>query len=229
MTHTHHRRGSRESLMKDFVVLSMVDPEVKAQHEYGAPLRGRVKRFFEICERQGPVALVARTKGRRLRYLEGWEPRMDSGIHRSSTLGEILECDELADEGIGHAVYTDIGAVREVLRELKEADSGISIVVSGIFDEVFDACREVGLEPHTVNMSLGTWGRTELLPEQPVLELCTMCGHAMVSERLVDLVVDRVRNGVMTTEEAAVELGKQCTCNIYNTVRAARIIKELAG
>ena len=31
MTHTHHRRGSRESLMGDFVVLSMVDPEVKAQ------------------------------------------------------------------------------------------------------------------------------------------------------------------------------------------------------
>lgn len=33
----------------------------------------------------------------------------------------------------------------------------------------------------------------------------------------------------MTNEEAAVELGKQCTCNIFNTVRAARIIKELAG
>ena len=33
------------------------------------------------------------------------------------------------------------------------------------------ACREVGIEPYTVNMSLGTWGRTELLPEQPVLEL----------------------------------------------------------
>ena len=229
MTHTHHRRGSRESLMGDFVVLSMVDPEVKAQHAYGGPLRGRVKRFFEICERHDPVALVARTKGRRLRYMRGWEPRMDSGIHRSSTLEEILKCDELADEGIGHAVYTGIDAVKAVLRELKEVDLGISIVVSGVFDKVFEACREAGVEPHTVNMSLGTWGRTELLPEGPILELCTMCGHAMVSSRLVEAVVNRVSKGSMTAEDAAVELGKQCTCNIYNTVRAAKIIRGLSG
>jgi hypothetical protein len=58
----------------------------------------------------------------------------------------------------------------------------------------------------TMNMSLGTLGRTELLPEQPVLELCTIRGHTMVSAKLVDLVVDRVRNGLMTTEEAAMEL-----------------------
>ncbi|MDH5792328.1 MAG: hypothetical protein OEZ44_09070, partial [Candidatus Bathyarchaeota archaeon] len=83
--------------------------------------------------------------------------------------------------------------------------------------------------PHTVNMSLGTWGRTELLPEGPVLELCTMCGHAMVSSRLVEAMISRVRKGAMTAEDAAVELGKQCTCNIYNTVRAAKIIRGLSG
>ncbi|MFB0558838.1 MAG: hypothetical protein ACETVY_06960 [Candidatus Bathyarchaeia archaeon] len=228
MTHTHHRRGPRDSLEKDYVILSMIDLEAKAQHSYKGPLRDRVRRFLEICGRRKPVALLARTSGRRLRYAQGWAPEMDGGIHRVSKLEDIVGCNELADEGIGHAVYTGIEVVKEVLRELKEADLGISIVVSGIFEEVFDACRKVGIEPHTVNMSLGTWGRTELLPEQPVLELCTMCGHAMVSPRLVDAMVSRVRKGETTAREAAVELGKQCTCNIYNTVRAAEIISCLS-
>jgi hypothetical protein len=160
--------------------------------------------------------------------MRGWEPGMDSGIHSSSTLEEIVRCDELADEGIGHAVYTNIKAIKAVLKELNEADLGISIVVSGIFDVIFEACRELGIVPHTVNMSLGTWGRTELLPDESILELCTMCGHAMVSPRLAEAMVGRVRRGLVTPEDAAVELGKQCTCNIYNTVRAAEILSRLS-
>jgi hypothetical protein len=54
--------------------------------------------------------------------------------------------------------------LNDSVEELKEADLWISIDVSGIFDEVFDACKASGTEPHTVNMSLGTWRKTELLP-----------------------------------------------------------------
>jgi len=155
--------------------------------------------------------------------MKGWEPHMDSGTHHASALEEITRCEDI--EGIGHVVYTSKKAIEGVLSELKEADLGISIVVSGIFDEVFDVCRRVGIEPHTVNMSLGTWGKTQLLPKSPILELCTMCGHAMISPKLVEMVIDRVKKG-MTPEEAVVELGKQCTCNIFNTVRAAEIIRR---
>jgi len=223
MTHTHHRRGTRESLQKDYVVLAMIDPAVKAQHVYGGPLEARVKRLLKILGKHDPVALAARTPGRRLRYLKGWKPRMDSGIHRGATVRDIVTCEDI--EGIGHAVYTSKEAVEAVLRKVKEADLGISIVVSGVFDEVFDICKKVGIEPHTVNMSLGTWGKTQLLPKSPILELCTMCGHAMISSRLVEAVLDRVKKGALTPEEAAVELGKQCTCNIFNTIRAAEIIR----
>jgi len=228
MTHTHHRRGSRESLQKDFVVLAMIDPAVEAQHKYKGPLGERVRKILEIFRKHGPVALAARTPERRLRYLEGWEPRMDSGIHHSATFEEIIACEDI--EGVGHAVYTNREAVESVLRELKKADLGISIVVSGVFDEVFDACKEAGIKPHTVNMSLGIWGKTQLLPEGPILELCTMCGHAMISGKLVETMIGLVRKGVKTPEEAVVELGKQCTCNIFNTVRAAEIIRRaIAG
>lgn len=228
MTHTNHRRGSVESLKTDFVILAMIDPQVKAQHTYRGSLRKRIRRFLEICARHNPIALVARTpSGERLRYLKGWKPEMNSGIHRVSKIDEITRCEELADEGIGHAVFTSRKAVEEVLRELKEADLGLSIVVSGIFDEVFDICKEIGLKPHTVNMSLGTWGNTGLLPEDQTLQICTMCGHAMISPRLVRFQIERVRRGVVTSEEAAVELGKQCTCNIFNIVRAVEIINKM--
>ncbi|MBS7638568.1 hypothetical protein KEJ49_06800, partial [Candidatus Bathyarchaeota archaeon] len=143
------------------------------------------------------------------------------------TLEEVIGCEEI-EGGVGHAVYTDREAVVEVLRELREEDLGLSIVVSGVFEGVFEACRRAGLKPHTVNMSLGTWGKVELLPDEPILELCTMCGHAMISRRLAEKVIERVSSGAMTPEAAAVELGKQCTCNIFNTVRAAEIIKRTA-
>lgn len=222
MTHTHHRRGSRESLKKDFVVLAMVDPAVEAQRTYKGPLEERVRNLLRIFRKYDPVALAARTPERRLRYLKGWEPYMDKGIHQSASLEEITTCEDI--EGVGHAVYSSTEAVEGVLRELKEANLGISIVVSGVFDEVFDTCKEVGIEPHTVNMSLGTWGKTQLLPESPILALCTMCGHAMISRKLVEKMIGLAKKGVKTPEEAAVELGKQCTCNIFNSVRATEII-----
>jgi hypothetical protein len=103
--------------------------------------------------------------------------------------------EDLAYEGIGHAVYTDIDTVQKVLQDLKTFDLGISIVVSGIFDEVFEACKNAGMEPHTVNMSVGTWGKTELLPDQLILELCTMCGHAMISSKLAELMIEKVKKG----------------------------------
>ena len=226
MTHTHHRRGSRESLKGDYVVLYMLDPEVKAQRAYKAPLKERVKRLNEICLRYEPVAISAKYDEKRLRYLKGWEKRMDSGVHLSSTLEEIGRADELLDEGLGHSVYTNREALKGVLKDLKAADLGISVVVSGVFDEVFDVCREVGIVPHTVNMSLGTWGKKELLPESPLLEICTMCGHAMISVKLVESLIERVEKGAMTAEDAAVEMGKQCTCNVFNTVRAAELVRQ---
>jgi hypothetical protein len=226
MTHTHHRRGSKKSLKGDFVVLAMIDPAVKAQHKYKGPLRDRVKKLIEIFGKHNPVAIAARTSesDRRLRYLKGWNPKMDGGIHRSATIEDVITCKDI--EGIGHAVYIDIKDVEEVIDELKKADLGISIVVSGIFDEVFDMCKEIGIRPHTVNMSLGTWGKKQLLPRKPVLKLCTMCGHALISSKLAEDMIDQVSKNIKTSEEAAVELGKQCTCNIFNTVRGSKILRR---
>lgn len=227
MTHTNHRRGERQSLQNDYVILFMLDPPTKTQHTYGGPLKNRVKKLLRICQKYNPVALSAKSDEERLRYYKWWETNLDSGEHIGAPLEKVSSSDELLDEGLGHAVYTSKEEVKGVLKELKEADLGISIVVSGIFDEVFECCKQVGIKPHTANMSLGTWGKTELLPETPVLEIATMCGHAMTSPKLIRTLIDRVKKGIITKEDAAVEMGKQCTCTIFNTVRAAEIIEKL--
>ncbi len=123
-------------------------------------------------------------------------------------------------------VYTSEKDVEGVIRDLAEADLGFSVVVSGIFNNVFGICERVETGPHTVNMSMETIGRTELLPEDRILEITTMCGHSLISQHLVRHLIDRVRKGAMTAEEAALELGKQCVCNFFNPFRAAKIIDK---
>ena len=224
MTHTNHRRGERKSLEKDYIVLSMVDKKNISQYNYKETYEKRVKKLLQIFANHNPIGLGNRTPDDRLRYMKFWNKKMDSGIHHFTTMKNIINAENI--DYICHAIYEDKGDLEAVLRELKKQDLGISIVISGIFDEVKDVCKKVGLEPHTVNMSLGTWGNTGLLPSSPILELCTMCGHALISKNLVKQCLSKVERKILTAEEAAVELGKQCTCNVFNTKRAVEIINS---
>ncbi|NIO07214.1 MAG: hypothetical protein GTO40_04150, partial [Deltaproteobacteria bacterium] len=69
--------------------------------------------------------------------------------------------------------------LKEALIRLKEADEGISIVVSGLIDRVREIVSEIGLNPHTINLSLGIHGRTDRLPPPDIRQFTTMCGHGM--------------------------------------------------
>jgi hypothetical protein len=221
MTHTSHRRGDRKSLEGDYIILSRME-------DYTLEVQEKTRTLVRICAKYNPVGLRIFDKdGRSVRYLKGWEKKQDSGIWFSSTLEEILK---IAEEPVrfSHAIYTNIGEVRKVIEELNKAELGLGIVISGIFDKVFDICKEVGTGPHTVNLSAETLGNTKLLPEPRILELLTMCGHDYVSRYLTEYLIERVREGKITEEEAAIELGKQCICNIFNPVRGAKLIKKLA-
>ena len=112
--------------------------------------------------------------------------------------------------------------------EFKEIDLGLSVVVSGLHDEVEKCCRNAGLKRHTVNQSLGRWGRIDRLPSEEVLEINTMCGHGMVAVGLIEEIAGRVRAGELTAEEGAEELFKPCMCGIFNPVRAAGLLKAMS-
>lgn len=213
MTHTLHRVGDRESLERDYVVYMLAAKGINDEDS-----AAKLKKFLDICAQNNPVNIGCLYP----------DPELGGrGYLRGQTFEETK--DSVIDYTSAHAVYADKEMVKKVLRELREADLGLSVVVSGIFDEVFECCREAGLTPHTVNMALGIWGKTELLPPRKILDVVTMCGHGMVSKYLVDALVKRVRKGRITAEEAAKTLGANCVCGVFNPARAAGLIRELAA
>jgi hypothetical protein len=111
--------------------------------------------------------------------------------------------ENVEDRAVVHAVFKDKDSLIKILAALKEADLGMSVVVSGLFDHVGQCCRQVGLEKHTINQSLGRWGRTDKLPAQDILQLNTMCGHGMVTVSLIEEVIAHVKAGECTPEEGA--------------------------
>jgi hypothetical protein len=204
MSHTLHRKGDPENLKKDFVVFCM-----SAKTVNGAGSAGKKKRFFEILEKYPHVNFGDVKTGSRLN--SDWDT-----VH-----------DSFKDQSVPHYVFTDPKVVGEVLTELKAADLGMSVVVSGVMESVEELCRAVGLEMHTVEYSGGILGKTERLPEGAVLEITTMCGHALVSGNLVPEMLRQIRKGKKTLEEAAAELGRQCMCGVFNPRRAEQVLKAL--
>lgn len=125
------------------------------------------------------------------------------------------------------ATFTDIETVKDVLQTLKQEDLGVSIVVSGLLSEIQAAVRDVGLNMHTVHLSLGTFGKKELLPPEKTLEITTMCGHHCVSPQSIDYYVKQIKSGKISIEKAAKKLSNPCVCGIFNTSRAITILTDL--
>jgi len=204
MTHTLHRRGTAESLSEDYVVLML-----KAIGFNDTDYVPKLQEFLRICLRHNPVNIGCETKG---------------------SMAEFSAEEIIADtRGDTHAVFDNPQAVASALRDLKEADLGLSVVVSGIFETLDKCLEEAGLKHHTANFSLGIWGRTEKLPENAILEITTMCGHAMIATNLVRAMIEEIRVGRKTPEEAARVLTPNCTCGIFNPVRAAKLMASAAG
>ena len=126
-----------------------------------------------------------------------------------------------------HAVFKDREGMTSALSEIKERGLGLSVTVSGLYKEVGQACADMGLTPHTVQYSLGVMGKADLLPEENVPEITTMYGHAMVSPRLLQHLLNRIRSNKMSHRDAALELSRQCECGIFNPERAERLMRNM--
>jgi len=114
-----------------------------------------------------------------------------------------------------------------VLKDLKEADLGISVIISGLMADVHDCCSVAGVKPHTCETSLGVWGNTDRLPDEDILRFTTMCGHGQVPFNLVNKIVEDVKEGKLTLPEAGRELAKPCQCGVFNPARAAAMVEEI--
>jgi hypothetical protein len=204
MSHTLHRCGKHDDLKNDFVVFCMSAKTVNAKGS--GP---KMRKFFEILKKYPAVNFGDVKTGSR--FNSDWQT-----IH-----------DGYKDQSVAHYVFSDAEVVGQILKELKEADLGLSVIVSGVFEKVGELCRQAGLPMHTVEYSGGVMGRTERLPKGPVLSITTMCGHGLVSSNLVKKMATQVKKGKKSLPEAAAELAKPCMCGVFNAQRAERLLMEL--
>jgi hypothetical protein len=143
----------------------------------------------------------------------------------------ICSIDDIID-GVkeGHSIFAAYDSdenLEKFLRFVIDGDFGLSIVVQGLCENVEKILKRVGLKVHTINHSIGIWGKTERLPSNHILEITTMCGHGIVSPYLVENVIERLKNGEITSREGAIELSKPCVCGIFNTTRAENLLNEM--
>jgi hypothetical protein len=200
VTNTLHRRGAPEDLRHDFVVFALVHGG-KGKPEIAEAFR----RFREIVAKHDPVM----------------KPLPNRGTYANINVVEPAPAEPGAS-----ATFDDYDKVVQVVAELKAADLGISINISGPLEEVGCACQAAGFTRHSVEHSLGIHGNRDLLPTADVLELNTLCGHGMVSHNAVRRMIDLVKQRKITIDEAATLLARPCTCGVVNKTRAKQILER---
>jgi hypothetical protein len=115
-------------------------------------------------------------------------------------------------------------AVKALVAELKELDLGLSVNIASVPDKAVECCQACGLTRHSVEYSLGFHGRTEKLPDDASLQLMTMCGHGMISATFARKMLDWVRTGRRTAQEASRCMARFCVCGSFNPARAVQIL-----
>lgn len=219
MTNTLHRYGDAESFRDDFIVFAMPTRGVN-----DAGCAEKLRTFLRLALKHHPVNLGDARKGgiyqpsQRLNPLTHWRrldpPRVEEVIERIDGPTTVS------------AVFDNSKDLIAFLEEVKEADLGLSINISGLMDAADLCCRKVGITRHSVEYSLGFRGQLDRLPDRTVLELSTMCGHGMVSANFARKMTDWVKENRRTPAEAARAMGRFCVCGIFNITRAQQILER---
>jgi hypothetical protein len=220
MTNTLHRFGSPESLKDDYVVFIMAS---SGSNDEGSPAKTRT--FLETAVKFNPVNLCNDIG---LMY----QPEKDLSFAKVYLTGrrEKLTPQEaivaLEESDFAMAVFDNQEALQGFLREVKRLDLGLSVNVSALAEKTRLAARHCGINPHSIEYSLGFQGDLHRLPDRHVLALTTMCGHGMISANFAHKLITRIKEARLTPEKAAAYMAKFCVCGAFNTTRAIRILND---
>jgi len=206
MTNTLHRRGTIESLENDYIIFAHTARKIN-----DAGSAPKLQEFMRICSKHHPVNMGESKQG---------------NIHQDDIESEKL-ITNLRDGAGTVAVFTDLDTLQKVLEELIQADLGLSIIISGLLDEVQQCCRRAGIERHSVEHSLGIWGAKDRLPDRQTLEFNTMCGHGMVSFNLIRKLIEYVKLRRLTPKQASRIMAKCCECGAFNPARAEILLEKV--
>ena len=218
MTNTLHRYGTADSFADDYVIFAI---PCKGKNNEGAV--EKLREFLSICGKHAPTNMgnsdfggyrPVENLGPTVHWKRESSPDFEAviaGTHRLATAAAVFDSSEKAEA---------------CLRELIDADLGLSVNVSASVDGAKELAKECGQARHSVEYSLGFSDSHDRLPDRRVLELSTMCGHGMVSSNMAKKMLDLVREGRRSPEEAAVTMARFCPCGVYNPVRAKRLLEE---
>jgi hypothetical protein len=219
MTNTLHRYGAPETLENDFIVFAMAARGINDQGSVG-----KFQEFLRIARRHSPINLGDATKGGVFRSSKSLNPlahwfrkderdpdRLVAGVDQPTVVS---------------AVFDNRDSLVGFLRDIREADLGLSINISALTDRADDLARAAGITRHSVEYSLGFFGALDKLPDRATLSLATMCGHGMISFHFAKKMIDWVKEGRRTPREASTYLARFCTCGIFNTTRSCAILNE---
>jgi len=219
MTNTLHRFGDAESFTDDYIVFAIAS---RGKNDQGA--LEKLQRFLRMAIPFGPVNLGDARHGGSLRPCKSMDP--------TSHWNRDMKPDfEAVVNGFDHittaaAVFDSRVAAEDFFKAVKEADMGLSVNISTSIDGAEQCCHVAGVPRHSVGYSLGFEGKTEKLPNSHVLLLSTMCGHGMVANSLAKKMIDWVKEGRRTPEQAATYLQRFCSCGVFNPSRARRILED---
>lgn len=219
MTNTLHRFGDADSFHDDYVVFAIAS---KGNNDDGA--LEKLREFLRMAAGFGPVNLGDARHGGALRPSKSMTPSSHWKRDMTPDFNAVIE-------GLTHpttvaAVFDDRVKAEEFLKAVRARDFGLSINISTSVDGADQCCHAAGIPRHSVGYSLGFEGKTEHLPNSHVLMLSTMCGHGMVANSLAKKMIDWVKEGRRTPEEAVTYLARFCSCGVFNPARAKRILED---
>jgi len=222
MTNTLHRYGSGESFKDDYVVFAIPARGINDKNAVE-----KQRRFLEIARKYNPVNMGDASHGAIFRPSKDLNPT----VHWHREAGPAALDFETVVNGVSGpttvaAVFDNPDSVVAFVKELKEADLGLSINISAALDKAQECARRAGLERHSVEYSLGFFGQTDRMADRQTLELATMCGHGMLSFNLVRKLLDWVKQGRRSPEEASATLARFCSCGVFNPTRACRLFEQ---
>ena len=219
MTNTLHRFGAPETLQNDYIIFAMA---ARGINDQDAP--PKLQGFLRLALKHHPINVGNAVKGGIYRASQNLTPlahwhRADS-VAPEKVVESIDTCSTVA------AVFDGPKNLEAFLKDLLQADLGISVNISALTDEARTCCQRAGITRHSVEYSLGFHGDLNRLPDRHVLELSTMCGHGMVSHNFAKKMIDLVKEGRRDPRQAAACLARFCTCGIFNPVRAEGLLEE---
>ena len=218
MTNTLHRYGKAVSFKDDYIIFAI--PSKGKNDEGCVP---KLKAFLKICLKHNPVNM-----GNGQRGIIAPDKDLGPGVHWKRSVRPDFNAviEGVLKPGTVSAVFSSESDAVECLREVIEADFGISINISTSVENAKEVARQCGQNRHSVEYALALNDPHDHLPNSQILSLSTMCGHGMISFNFARKMLDMVREGRRTPEEAAITLTRFCPCGVYNPERAKRLLLE---